>query len=277
MMHVAEYHPTSEESVLFLHGGNVAGWMWHEQALALPGHHALVPDLPGFGDSAHLSWTNLQQVADALAEIIRERARGGRAHVVGLSLGGVLGVLLTARHPGLVRSTFVTGAAIGGVHGFTRAAGLWQVRLWGSLFYWRGLARAFRLPTDSVDRFVATGLGIDRPSARRMMTEVYDGLPDSSIEGLRAARFPVLAIAGEREPKLVRNSLIRITERAPGATARLAPRMHHVWSAEDPDLFHRVLLHWLTRAEPSSELLPVPPVSRADEPSLPQLQSEPPE
>lgn len=256
-MHVTEYSSDSQESVLFLHGGNVAGWMWHEQALALPQHHSLVPDLPGFGASSSMSWTTLQGVVDSLAEIIGERAHGGQAHVVGLSLGGVLGVLLTARHPQLVRSTFVSGAAIDGVHGVTRALGIWQLRLWSSSLYWQSVARAFRLPHDSVAQFVATGTGIDRPSALRMMTQVYDGLSDADIAGLSAARFPVLAIAGEREPKIVRQSLTRVTEHIPGAAARLAPRMHHVWSAEDPELFHRVLRHWLTRAEPSEELLPL--------------------
>lgn len=256
-MHVAEYARDSEESVLFLHGGNVAGWMWHEQALALPQHHSLVPDLPGFGASNLLPWTTLEEVVDALARVITERAHGGRAHVVGLSLGGVLGVLFTARHPELVKSTFVSGAAINGVKGITRALGLGQVRLWGSPLYWNGLARAFRLPGDSVAQFVVTGTGIDRSSALRMMTQVYDGLSDTDIAGLSRASFPILAVAGEREPKLVRDSLTRITDCAPGAAARLAPRMHHVWSAEDPELFHRVLLHWLTRAEASEELLPL--------------------
>lgn len=256
-MHLVEYHSDSEESVLFLHGGNVAGWMWHDQANALPGFHAIVPDLPGFGSFAHSPWTNLEEVVDQLAEVITERAHGGRVHVVGLSLGGVLGVLLAARHPDLIRSTFVSGAALDGVHGFTRAAGLAQLRLWGLASYWRGLARAFRLPADSIDQFVSTGLSIDRPSARRMMRQVYDGLQDSQLEGLRNKRFPLLALAGELEPRMVRNSLDRITNLAPGSVARLAPRMHHVWSGEDPELFHRVLSHWLEHVEPSPELLPI--------------------
>lgn len=256
-MHVTEYHSGSTESVLFLHGGNVAGWMWHDQAEALPGFHALVPDLPGFGASSHFPWTSLEEVVDALAEVIAEQAHGRRAHVVGLSLGGVLGMLLTARHPDLIRSTFVSGAAIDGVHGFTRAVGLWQLKLWGLASYWRGLARAFRLPADSVEQFVVTGLSIHRPSALRMMTQVYDGIQDPQLAGLRSANFAVLALAGELEPRMVRSSLSRITSLAPQSVARLAPRMHHVWSGEDPELFHRVLTHWLEHAEPSPELLPV--------------------
>lgn len=256
-MRLVEDRRGAGPSVLFLHGGNVAGWMWRDQAAALPGHHTLVPDLPGFGGSAGERWTGLAGVVDSLAELVRTHGEGGRAHVVGLSLGGIVGVVLTARHPDVVRSTFVTGAAVRGVGPLTRALGLGQLRLWGRRRYWTALARAFRLPADSVGEFVTTGLGIDRDSARRMMRQVYDGVPPALLDGLRSLDAPLLAIAGERELRAVRAALPEIAGRAPRGVAALAPRMHHVWSAEDPELFHRVLAHWLARAEPSPELLPV--------------------
>jgi pimeloyl-ACP methyl ester carboxylesterase len=158
-MRVAEIRPEGDETVLFLHGGSVAGWMWTTQAEALPHHHALIPDLPGFGDSADVPRTDLTAVADDLAGIVRDRARDGRAHIVGLSLGGVLDA-------------------------------------------------------------------------------------------------PLLALAGEREPRVVRTALVDIAGPAPRGSAAIVPAMHHVWSAEDPELFHRVLAHWLEHGRPSPELTP---------------------
>ena len=255
-MRFVESGETGAESILFIHGGNVAGWMWRGQAEELPGFHSLIPDLPGFGASADEPWPTLVEVADALADLIRTQGEGGRAHVVGLSLGGVLGVILGARHPDVVHSLFVSGAAVRGVHGPTRAIGLAQLPMWGARSYWVGLARAFRLPADSVDEFVTTGLGIDRASARRLMRQVYDGVPGHVLDGLRDLEAPLLAIAGGREPRVIRAALHDIVDRAPHGTAAIAPRMHHVWSAEDPELFHRVLRHWLTHAEASPELRP---------------------
>lgn len=254
-MHVRESHPGAEESVLFLHGGNVAGWMWDAQVDALPGFHALVPDLPGFGASAAEAWTGLADVADELAEVIRIRAHGGRAHVVGLSLGGVLALVLSSRHPDLVRSLFTSGAVLSGVRGLARVSAMAQLRLWGSESYWRGLAASYRMPADSVEVFVRTGLAIDRGSARRMMTDVYAGV-ERDLDGLGGLDAPVLALAGELEPRMVKRALEGIASRAPRVTARLAPRMHHVWSAEDPELFHRVLREWLEHGRPHAELLP---------------------
>jgi pimeloyl-ACP methyl ester carboxylesterase len=114
-MQLVETHAGDSPSVLFLHGGNVAGWMWQEQAADLPDHHSLIPDLPGFGASADQPWTSMADIADDLAELIRDRAAHSRAHVVGLSLGGILGTVLASRHPDVVLSTFVTGAAVRGV------------------------------------------------------------------------------------------------------------------------------------------------------------------
>lgn len=253
-MFVHEEHPDADETLLFLHGGNVAGWTWHDLAVSLPEHHSLIPDLPGFGASNAEPWTTVAEVADSVAAIIRARARGGRAHVVGLSLGAVVGTVLLARHPDLTKSAMLTGAPLQGVGTATRMTGLGQIRLWDKRSYWQVMARAFRLPADSVDKFVETGMGINRASARRMLTQVYDGVPAAELEGLRRTRTPILMLAGEREPKAIHRALTEVTSRAPNAIARTVPRMHHAWSGEDPELFRRVLHHWLTTREPEPEL-----------------------
>ena len=258
-IYVAEQRPDADESVLFLHGGSVAGWSWTEQAEALPDHHALIPDLPGFGASARHPWTDLATTADELADLVRERAHGGKTHVVGLSLGGVVGVALAARHPDVIRSVFVTGAILRGVRGLTRWAGLAQIPLWGSPLYWKLTAKAYRIPPDAVDLFVATGLGIDRGSVQRLVPQLYDGVSAAELDGLRRLTAPILAIVGEKESRILRDALDEVTSRVPHAVARLAPGMHHIWDVEDPDLFHTTLAHWLATGEPSPALLPVAP------------------
>jgi pimeloyl-ACP methyl ester carboxylesterase len=255
-MFVHEEHPDADETLLFLHGGNVAGWMWQDLAASLADHHSLIPDLPGFGASNAEPWSTVAEVADSAAAIIRERAHDGRAHLVGISLGAAVGTVLVARHPDLARSAMLTGAPLQGVGPTTRMSGLAQTRLWSSRSYWRVMARAYRLPDDSVDEFVETGMGIDRASARRMLTQLYDGVPAPDLEGLRRAQTPILMLAGERDSQAVHRALTEVTARAPRAVARIVPRMHHAWSAEDPELFRHVLQHWLAMRKPAAELAP---------------------
>ncbi|MET1044947.1 MAG: alpha/beta hydrolase [Microbacteriaceae bacterium] len=253
-LHIAEQNPAASETVLFIHGGNVAGWMWEAQTDALPDFHTLVPDLPGFGASNGERWESLADTADQLAGLIRERAHGGTAHVVGLSLGAMVGTVLVARHPELVRSAMLTGAPLDGVRGFARWAGLLQLRMWGSRGYWKALAKAYRMPADVLDVFIETGLGIDRPSARRMMTETYDGVM-GELTGLVGSTVPLLVLAGEHDDPSVARSFPEFTSRSTAVTTRIVPKMHHAWNAEDPELFNRIMREWLTRRTASAELL----------------------
>ena len=104
-MWVEESGPDGGVAIVFLHGSMVAGWMWAEQAAALSAEYrTLVPDLPGIGASGSEQWTGFSGVADAVAGEIEARAPGG-AHVVGLSLGGIIGLNLAVNHPEALQFT----------------------------------------------------------------------------------------------------------------------------------------------------------------------------
>ena len=46
------YGPEKAPTILFLHGGGISGWMWHNQVEALSAdYRCIVPDLPEHGKS----------------------------------------------------------------------------------------------------------------------------------------------------------------------------------------------------------------------------------
>ncbi len=53
-LYVNESGPASAPTVVFLHGGGGAGWMWQPQLEAFADYHCLVPDLPEHGRSAEV-------------------------------------------------------------------------------------------------------------------------------------------------------------------------------------------------------------------------------
>ncbi|TFC84526.1 alpha/beta fold hydrolase [Cryobacterium sp. TMT3-29-2] len=237
---------TGTDTILFLHGGNVASWSWQAQVEGMPGRHLLTPDLPGFGDRSGEDWLSLGQAADDVAGIIAAHARGGRAHLVGLSLGGLVATQVMARHPGLLRSCLVSGVPLTGVHGTVRFLNTLQLPLWNRPWYWRAQAKAFGLPADAVDLFVEHGLSLRADNARRMFADVNRG---GAPEGLGNYHGPLLAVAGERESRIVRDSFPLLVTHLPQTRTWIAPGMHHVWSIENVELFTRMVLGWVDASE----------------------------
>jgi len=228
--------------VVLLHGGNVANWMWEPQLAPLAHRTVVTPDLPGFGTRTEETWPGLGGAADDVVQRVEALTGARRFHVVGLSLGGLVALHLAARHPGRVASVLASGAPLQPLRGLHRVAARLQLALWERPWFWRGQAAAFRLPTDSRDLFVAHGLSVHHDTAKRMFDEVHAGVSPS---GLDAYEGPLLLVVGEREPRVVRESMGTVANLPPQAQTRIAPGMHHVWSIEDPDLFGDMVTAWL--------------------------------
>lgn len=90
-------------TVLLLHGLGMTRTGWDAQLDALADRWRCAAwDMPGYGASAPLPDFSLPVAADAAAGLV-ERL-GGPAHVVGMSMGGMVALELALRHPGAVRS-----------------------------------------------------------------------------------------------------------------------------------------------------------------------------
>jgi pimeloyl-ACP methyl ester carboxylesterase len=96
-------------TIVFLHGARLTGAEWATQVADLSDEfHCLAPDLPGHGRAAGEVFT-LEGAARSVADLIDAEA-GGRAVVVGLSLGGYVAMYLAARWPDRVQGLVVADA-----------------------------------------------------------------------------------------------------------------------------------------------------------------------
>src|SRR5829696_7633936 len=103
-------HRGERPSIVFLHGTRLTGASWSRQVVTLSDEfHCLTPDLPGHG-RAESETFEIETAADRVAELIATQAQGGRAIVVGLSLGGYVAMALAARWPDRVVGLVISGA-----------------------------------------------------------------------------------------------------------------------------------------------------------------------
>ncbi|HYH28792.1 MAG TPA: alpha/beta hydrolase [Pseudonocardia sp.] len=245
MLRHDEYHADRDETVLLLHAGVVAGWMWDAHLPALRDHHVLVVDLPGFGRSNDREWTSAAATAQRCAQLVRERAHGGRAHVAGLSLGASVGLWLATRHGPVVRSAVLSGIAARPAGRRGRAGHAALLALWRRRWFWALAARSGAFPGPG-QRLVGSALAISPPSQRRVFAE--DARPVLPSPAPDAAR-DVLLLAGDRDTRAARDGLADLRARLPGSRAAHVPGAGHLWNLTHPELFDAAVRAWVrTRA-----------------------------
>ncbi|KAF5608573.1 AB hydrolase superfamily yvaM [Fusarium subglutinans] len=113
ILYFEERNKDQNESIIFLHGGGGSHVEWKLVApqQSLSSHHLILVDLPMHSGSWDIGRPlTLASAADEVCKVIQKHAHGGKAHVVGLSLGGFIALVLTSRHPEVLLSTFATGA-----------------------------------------------------------------------------------------------------------------------------------------------------------------------
>jgi pimeloyl-ACP methyl ester carboxylesterase len=250
MKHLEFHAETSAgDTILFLHGGNVAGWMWGEQIPAFPDHHILVPDLPGFGASNDEPWDSMSDAADRVAELIGSTARGGTAHVVGLSLGAGVALQLALRHPKVVSSLLLSSASITPPSHATVLGGRVMLAAWNRPWFWAALARGYKLPADSVDIFTETGLGIRQETARAIFTETCRGFDAAELARvIPTLGVRVLAVAGGADSPAISVDSLNVLSAIDGVETAVAPGMHHQWNIENVALFNATVREWIDRS-----------------------------
>ena len=238
-------------TVVFLHGGHVCGWSWQPVVEQLQDYHCLVPDLPQYGRSA--GPFGIDSAADAVAELIRTRATGGRAHLVGYSLGAQVGTQLLATRPELLDRVLLCGTAINRLPAVPVTTFALRLAARAARFRWaltRGLAaRLTGSGTTSIDRedlhfntggqfadIVAASAGFARPA------------------GLDKSSTPTLFVTGTNEIPPARWWAAELAQTMPNGIDRLAAGMGHDWPMRHPELFARTVDAWLGDATLPAEI-----------------------
>ncbi len=253
-MYTAESGNKDAASIVFLHGGGTAGWMWNQQVKDLQDFHCLVPDLPGHGKSVDEKWVSFADTADKLAEMIAGKANRGRAHVVGLSLGGYIVVELLSRHSAVIDHAMLTGinALPYRGAGLMKAITALMLPLKNMEFLAKASFKSMNISEEHLPEYLSGLRNLDDKSYLKLANQAYDFRVPPMPENLAC---PTLVMAGEKEVSNVLKSQPVLMQNIPGATGRIAPAMGHVWSAQAPELFSRTIRCWIEDQPLPDELL----------------------
>ncbi len=249
--------PDEADTCLLLHGVGTTGWMWRRLVDDLSGDlHVLVVDLPGHGASASRPWRSLADTTAAVVELVSAEAHHGRAHLVGLSLGGYVALEAAAAHPGRIPSATVSGVnALPFPHPrLMRLAGRVMAPIMASSPILRANARALGVAHEDYDGYVEAA----RSMAPGTFLTVGEELTTYTVPARAATSGTrVLALAGSQEQPLIRGSLGVISAAFPHAAARIAPDVGHAWNGRAPELFAAAVRAQITGTALPEGLLPV--------------------
>ena len=253
LFHV-EQGPASADTIVFLH----SLFTCHLESAAVVPHladyHLLLADLNGHSGSAAVRPHTIQAMADGVAALIRRRAHGGAAHVVGTSMGGFTALELARRYPELVRSVFSAGAVPpDGFAGWLvrRPSLSWYLlqptMAWvpGWLLCWAQARRGVVLSAD----LHAAMLGNLRWEVTH---DVLSSMALFSWDDLAGVRARTLGVAGgldENVEAMKREGDVLSENAGEGSRAVVVRHAVHAWILQHPELFAKGVRAWIEGGE----------------------------
>lgn len=257
MTSIAWHDHGSGPAVVLVHAFPCDHSMWNAQIPPLvdAGWRVLVPDLPGFGESARLDQEpSLAAVVDALAGSLLERSVD-RCVLVGLSVGGYLIMEWLRRHPEMVAAIALCDTKASADTAEAVAARLDMASaIEREPATCATILRERLLPvivgatsTDRRPEVVATvGRWMDAvdPATVAWYQRAMAARPDS-LETLRESEIPVLVAWGEEDsmaPEAEQRAMVQVLREG-----RLAviPDAGHLSAIENPEPLTRELIDFL--------------------------------
>ncbi|KIW26247.1 uncharacterized protein PV07_09360 [Cladophialophora immunda] len=238
-------------TIIFLHGLCSSHTEYRNvfQDCSLYDHHILAVDLPGHSRSSHILPFSLSFAADQVARVIQQQAHDRRAHVVGSSLGGFVGQELAKRHPEVVESLLVTGAAP--FAGYRR----WFAEHPNVLYCLQ--APVSKYSPSWVDTAICRWIGVQKPEglreqeksnfSRQLLVDGFRSIAQFTEKDLGSVHVRTLTIAGQAQDDVeATRRMGELLRRECGESkAAIVRAGAHTWHLQFPQLFAKTVKAWI--------------------------------
>jgi len=204
-------------------------------------YRVIVPELPGFG-GAQAVGGNIADVADRMAEAVRDAAGDDEVIVLGNGYGGFVALQMAIRHPGIAakliladcgaafsesgREAFRNMAAASKAKGLSVITDVAMRRLFAPEFQ----AQQPDLMRDRREAFLKTDPEVFRDACM--------ALAELDLRGeLARVKVPVLVLVGEHDEATPPPMSHELASGLPNARLKIIPGCAHVPQLQSPELF----------------------------------------
>jgi pimeloyl-ACP methyl ester carboxylesterase len=247
--------------ILFIHGGGGAIWTWGEVIPYLLDFRCILVDLPEHGKTTNNAGDfSITSASAMMADLILTLTPKGKAHVVGLSVGGQMVVEMLAKTPKVMVSAIISSAQLFPMPGDN--LGIYSKAIMQAI-YWTAIA-----PLKNVDPWISLNMkysaGIPdryfevfKKNFQSMTLESWthvmvDNFRYRVPEGLENADIPVLMVSGTKEYGSIHDSHKLLAERLPhsqsvfvGGNTNWSIAQEHNWPMNAPKLFADTVRAWV--------------------------------
>lgn len=232
--------------IVLLHGlmGELSNFSSLTTFFSQRGYKVYAPELPIY--SYPLLNTNVSSIARFVARFLKEIVQKP-AILVGNSLGGHLGLVVTHKHPELVKALCLTGSS-----------GLYE-KSFGETFPKRGSYDYVLKKTQEVfyDPEVATKEIVDdvfetvndRKKAIKTLYIARSAIKHNMKDELKDIQTPVCLIWGKQDNVTPPEVAIEFEEGLPNASLYWIDKCGHAPMMEHPDVFNEILNGWLVEKQ----------------------------
>ena len=250
---IAADHAGRGDLVILLHGVGGNRTFWHKQIEAFSKHlHAVAWDARGYGLSDDFDGPmRFEDVADDLLRVMTH-FNAKKAHIVGMSIGGIFAMDFYARHPDRVIS--LTLCDTGTPTDLTPEARAEFLRLRQQPLL-EGKAPADIAP--EVARSMVSAEAV--PGAYDILHDGYVALRKTTLlrmieTGMQVTnvdfggvKVPTHVVAGEHDRTSPPSMARSIADQIPGAELSIIPSAGHISNIDQPDAFNKAVLPFLVK------------------------------
>lgn len=226
-MYFEEYGKDHEQTIVFLHGANFVYTFGKQYDLASK-YHIYVPHIKGYGRAASELFTT-EDCVNELADFIEDINKGLQKKVVliGFSLGAQLAYMMVSLRPDLFSAAIIVSPWLIKEEPFLSKVmdmNLRQLQMFKKKKLSGFVGMMNGLPKEARAEFVEQMQLVSEETVRNVVDNkiTLESMPD-----FKNADIPILALAGAREQKEIKDSVLRMEELNPNCKAEIWPKAGH--------------------------------------------------